>query len=176
MNSTEQHTDYENQGICPKCKKGWEDSKCWCGEYADYESHNHFGCGEQEEWLLCCDCWNRDTDTGAEWIACDCGQTKECDECNARYEAADPSHQRRDEDFFQDYLPRLHRDYPEKYAVMKSRLMKSIMFDGDDYEWKAPENYPYYDEEGHDIKCAWCNARWCDKKNENGLWVHNDCE
>ncbi len=55
---------------------------------------------------------------------CECGQTMDCDECNERYEA-DPTNQKRSEDFFKDYLPRLHRDYPDAYEEMTERIVQS---------------------------------------------------
>lgn len=35
---------------------------------------------------------------------------------------------------------------------------------------------PLYDEEGRDIKCFWCNGRWCDNKVKDGVYVHKDCD
>ena len=35
---------------------------------------------------------------------------------------------------------------------------------------------PLYTEEGRDVKCAWCNSRFPDKKRADGEYVHADCE
>jgi hypothetical protein len=35
---------------------------------------------------------------------------------------------------------------------------------------------PLYDEDGRDIKCFWCNGRWCDNKVKDGVYVHKDCD
>jgi hypothetical protein len=53
--------------------------------------------------------------------------------------------------------------------------MKEAFFEALDNKFPAEEEPPLYDEDGYDIKCEYCNARWVDKK-VNGVWIHADCE
>ena len=59
----------------------------------------------------------------------------------------------------------------------------AVWEEDEDEDWSEPleqpvlpADYPFVDEEGYDIKCCYCNARWCDTKTEDGVWFHKDCE
>lgn len=50
-----------------------------------------------------------------------------------------------------------------------------IEFENDNYEGQLAED-DAHEEDSSNLKCAWCNCGGVDKKNENGVWVHEDCE
>ena len=38
------------------------------------------------------------------------------------------------------------------------------------------EEIPEYNDDGSDVKCYWCNARGCDTKIRDGVYIHKGCD
>lgn len=55
---------------------------------------------------------------------------------------------------------------PDNYAAVIRALMDK----------QKAAGIPLFTEDGHDLKCAWCNSRFPDKKRDDGEYVHEDCE
>jgi len=65
---------------------------------------------------------------------------------------------------------RLAKEHLDWNQVTYEALMRSNV------EKQLAADIPLYTEEGHDVKCAWCNSRFPDKKRDDGEYVHADCE